>query len=308
MMDVFTSAVGAVLTLFAFMAGGFAFAKMGLVKPDFSRQVSAVVFKFFFPLMLLKIILLQTDLDTLASDSRLILISILTMLAGVPLGMLMSRITRGRVSKPAAQFAAMFPNYIFMGMPVVLAMYGESASQAMVIYTLPMNLLVSTLGYMVMSSSGKIDLKSAINPCTVTIVVGFIWLALGIPVPGFLSDVFTMGSNVVSPMAMFQVGLTIASFKMDHISELKDAAIISLVRLLALPVIVAAVLYACGMRGLYLSVPAMVTAMPVAANMTITAGAVGKHEEISGQLVFVSTIMCLVTIPLMAVVINAMLG
>lgn len=64
--EVFASAVSAVLTLFVFMAGGFVFAKMGLVKPDFSRQVSGVVFKFFFPLMLLKIILLQTELKTLA--------------------------------------------------------------------------------------------------------------------------------------------------------------------------------------------------------------------------------------------------
>ena len=79
-------------------------------------------------------------------------------------------------------------------------------------------------------------------------------------------------------------------------------------RLVVLPVAVALVLFACGLRGLYVSVPAMVTAMPVAANMTITAGAVGRHEQISAQLVFVSTVMSLVTIPLMAVIINAILS
>ena len=306
--EVFASAVSAVLTLFVFMAGGFVFAKMGLVKPDFSRQVSGVVFNFFFPLMLLKIILLQTELKTLAEGWYLLIISVVLILLGVPLGKLFSKMTKGSLSTPAAQFAAMFPNYIFMGMPVVLAMYGEAASQTMVIYTLPMNLLVSTLGYMVLASSGKVDFKSAINPCTISILVGFVWLALGIPVPDFLASVFTMGSNVVSPMAMFQVGLVIASFKLNGIAELKDAAIISVMRLLVVPIVVALILYACGLRGLYLSVPAMVTAMPVAANMTITAGAVGKHEEISGQLVFVSTIMCLITIPIMAVIINAIQG
>ena len=60
------SALSAVLTLFIFMAGGFVFAKRGLVKSDFSQQISGVVFKFFFPLMLLKIILLQTELSTLS--------------------------------------------------------------------------------------------------------------------------------------------------------------------------------------------------------------------------------------------------
>ena len=42
--------------------------------------------------------------------------------------------------------------------------------------------------------------------------------------------------------------------------------------------------------------------------MTITAGAVGRHEEISGQLVFVSTVLSLITIPLMAVVVDMILG
>ena len=302
------SALSAVLTLFIFMAGGFVFAKRGLVKSDFSQQISGVVFKFFFPLMLLKIILLQTELSTLSEGWFLMLISVLLIAIGMPLGILIIRAMRGRLSIPAAQFAYMFPNYIFMGMPVVLAMYGEVASQTMVIYTLPMNLLVSTLGYMVLASSGKINWKSAINPCTIAIVVGFAWLALGIPVPDFIANVLTMGSNVVSPMAMFQVGLVIASFKFERLGMLKDAALVSLLRLVVLPVAVALVLFACGLRGLYVSVPAMVTAMPVAANMTITAGAVGRHEQISAQLVFVSTVMSLVTIPLMAVIINAILS
>jgi predicted permease len=306
--QVFTSALGAVLTLFIFMAGGFLFAKKGLVKPEFSAQISGVVFKFFFPLMLLKIILLQTELGSLAEGAHLMLISVLTIVAGMPLGWLLSRLLKGRAALPAVQFATMFPNYIFMGMPVVLAMYGEAASQTMVIYTLPMNLLVSTLGYMVLASSGRVNWKSAVNPCTISIAVGFAWLALGIPVPDFLASVFTMGSNVVSPMAMFQVGLVIAGFKLTRWGALKDAALLSLVRLLVLPTLIALALFACGLRGLYLSVPAMVTAMPVAANMTITAGAIGRHEEVSAQLVFVSTVMSLITIPVMAVIINAILG
>lgn len=306
--QVFVSALTAVLTLLAFMAGGFVFARRGMVKPDFSRQLSAVVFKFFFPLMLLRIILLQTDMAALGKDVPLIAISVAIMLLCLPLGRLLSRMTRGRVAVPAASFAAMFPNYIFMGMPVVLAMYGEAASQGMVIYTLPMNLLVSTLGYMVLASSGRIDWKSAINPCTIAIALGFAWRGLNIPVPKLVADVLEMGAPVVSPMAMFQVGLVIAAFKPGNVRELYDAALISLIRLIVLPLIVALILTFCGLRGLNAAIPAMVTAMPVAANMTITAGAVGKHEEISAQLVFVSTVMSLLTIPLIAVAIEAIQG
>ncbi len=307
-MEVFTSALGAVLTLFVFMAGGYVFARWGLVKPDFSPQLSGVVFKFFFPLMLLKVILLQTDIASVVAGWRLLVISTALIALGIPLGKLVAHLMKGRIAVAPAQFATMFPNYIFMGMPVILAMYGEIASATLVMYSLPMSLLVSTLGYMVMASTGGVNWRAAFNPCTVAIVVGLIWLALGVPVPGFVAEVITLGNNVVSPVAMFQVGMVIASFKFQGMGELRDAALFSALRLVGLPLVVAVVLTLVGLRGLEVSVPAMVTAMPVAANMTITAGAVGRHEEISGQLVFVSTVLSLITIPLMAVVVDMILG
>lgn len=307
-MDVFMSALGAVTTLFVFMAGGFFFARRGIVDGKFSAQLSLVVFKFFFPLMMLKIILLQTNMRAMAESWRLLLVSVALILVGLPLGALISRASKGRIPKAAASFASMFPNYIFMGMPVILAMYGESASPTLVMYSLPISLLVSTLGYMVMASSNRINWRSAINPCTVAIAAGFIWLAAGIPMPKFVADVITLGNNVVSPLAMFQVGMVIAGFNFKKLGELRDAALFSAIRLIALPAAVALALTACGLGDLEVSVPSMVMAMPVAANMTITAGAVGQYEAISGKLVFVSTVMSLITIPVMAVVVDAILG
>lgn len=307
MLEVFLSALGAVATLFVFVAGGFLFARKGMVRPDFPGQLSGVVFRFFLPLLMLKILLLQTDVNTLGQSASLLIVATAVILSGIPIGMGISRLLKGRMPQQAAQFAAMFPNYVFMGMPVILAMYGDAASQPLVIYSLPHSLLVSTLGYMVLASSGKVNWRSVINPCTISVLVGFAWLALGIPVPGFVADVLEMGSNVVSPIAMFQVGMIIGGFRFDGVRVLRDAALFSVARLIVLPLIVAVVLTLCGLRGLYVSVPAMVTAMPVAANMTITAGAVGRHEQIAAQTVFVTTVLSLITIPVMAVIVEFIL-
>lgn len=304
MLEVFLSALSAVVTLFAFVAGGFVFARKGMVKPDFPGQLSGVVFRFFLPLLMLKILLLQTDVNTLGQSANLLIVATVVILTGIGTGAGISRLMRGRIPQQAAQFASMFPNYVFMGMPVVLAMYGEAASQPLVIYSLPHSLLVSTLGYMVLASSGKVNWRSVINPCTISVLAGFAWLALGIPVPDFVADLLEMGSAVVSPVAMFQVGMIIGGFRFEGMRALRDAALFSVVRLVALPLIVAVVLTLCGLRGLNVSVPAMVTAMPVAANMTITAGAVGRHEQISAQMVFVTTVLSLVSIPFMAVAIE----
>ncbi len=56
---------------------------------------------------------------------------------------------------------------------------------------------------------------------------------------------------------------------------------------------------AIGLGGLELAVPVLVAAMPVAANTTILAGAYGGDEVTASGLVFISTTISLVTIPLL---------
>ncbi len=56
---------------------------------------------------------------------------------------------------------------------------------------------------------------------------------------------------------------------------------------------------AIGLSGLELAIPVLVAAMPVAANTTILAGAYGGDEVTASGLVFISTIISLVTIPLL---------
>ena len=302
MAEVFFSALGAVATLFLFVLGGFLFAHFKMVKSDFSGQLSGVVFKFFLPAMLVKMIILDNDMAGVLKSSHLLIICTVIVVAGLPLGHLVSRLMRGKIEKAPSAFACMFPNYIFMGMPVILALYGTEASAALAVYSLPIGLLVSSLGYAVLASSGGFRWRALFTPCTVSILIGFAWLALGIPVPKFVSNVLTTASGVVSPMAMFQVGLVIGSFDAKSFTSLKSTFVMSLVRLIALPCVVALVLGLLGFTGSDLCVPVMISAMPVAANMALTAGAIGRHEDISAQLVFLSTVMSLVTIPVMAVV------
>ena len=100
-MDVFLSALGAVATLFIFVAGGFVFRKRKIVDAAFSGTLSAMVFKFFYPMLMLRIVLLQTDMETIMGSMYLVAISVIIMALGLPVGLIFSRAARGARSQEA---------------------------------------------------------------------------------------------------------------------------------------------------------------------------------------------------------------
>jgi len=71
----------------------------------------------------------------------------------------------------------------------------------------------------------------------------------------------------------------------------------TLVRLILIPAVVGVSLYMAGFRELFLVLPTIVSAMPIAANTSILAGVYGADAESSSSLVFISTLLCIVTIP-----------
>jgi malate permease and related proteins len=70
-------------------------------------------------------------------------------------------------------------------------------------------------------------------------------------------------------------------------------------RLVLHPLAVFAIAKAAGLTGLDLGVPVLMAAMPVAANTTILAGVYGGDEVTASGLVFISTAVSLLTIPIL---------
>jgi predicted permease len=68
-------------------------------------------------------------------------------------------------------------------------------------------------------------------------------------------------------------------------------------RLIILPAGFFVVLRAFDFRGTLLILPTLIAAMPIAANTTILADVYGGDTESASAMVFISTLLCVVTIP-----------
>lgn len=200
------------------------------------------------------------------------------------------------------QFFLIFSNTAFMGYPVIKAVFGDKALFYGSIFNLPFNLLVFTLGvWLLKKESGhKIEIKSFINPTVVSIILGFVLFAFSIKLPPIINTTAQSVGNITTPASMFILGLALGEIEIKKIFTGWRVYVIVLARLLIVPLIVYLVLKPFIHDTLMLGVPVIISAMPCAANTTLIAIEYDADAELASKGVFLSSLLCIVTIPLIA--------
>ena len=107
-----------------------------------------------------------------------------------------------------------------------------------------------------------------------------------------------MTGDLTTPLAMILAGLLLAQADLKQIFRAPKVYILSGIRLLGLPFLFMGILYLCGARGIRLSIPVLITAMPVAANLAMMAEKFERDAYLSAQIVFLSTLLSVITIPI----------
>ncbi len=199
------------------------------------------------------------------------------------------------------RYALIFSNVGFMGYPVVEAVLGKEALFHLAVYNVPFNLLAFSIGAWIIAREGnkKIHLSWRLmaNPSVIATFVGFIFFLFSFRLPVPLYRTIEMTGNITSPLSMIVTGALLARMAPRSILGRWKTYVTTFMRLVLLPLITCVALYAIGMRGLLLSLPVLVAAMPVAANTTLLANLYDGDVENSGAMVFISTVACIITIP-----------
>ena len=135
-----------------------------------------------------------------------------------------------------------FSNLSFMGVPVISAVYGEGAIFFASLGNIPFNVLLYTVGIMLLQSNGekkeKISIKSMINVPIIATVIATVIFLFEIPMPVIVVDVADMLSDACAPLSMMCIGLSLGSV------SIKDAFVhpriygINFMRLIVAPVAV----------------------------------------------------------------------
>ncbi len=293
------------LILFLLMAVGFAAGKARILDAVGNKGLSRLLVNFILPALIVES--MQRPFSAQLRDMAFVMlgVSFLSYAIAFPLAWILVRAigAKGAEKGPHA-FGALFSNCAFMGFPVVQAILGKDAIFFASVANIPFQFLAFSVGPFILAktagSTAKLGPSSFITPAAIASVIGFALFCGGVTLPVPLGKAMTLLGDTTTPMSMILIGSIISRMNLRMAVGRVRLYATSLFRLVLFPFVLFLLLRMLGIKGLLLALPVILAAMPVAANSAILAEAYGGDAETASSLVLVSTLLSLLTIPVLA--------
>lgn len=207
--------------------------------------------------------------------------------------------------KKVLRFSTIFSNSAFMGYPVIQSVYGSIGVFYAAIFNIIFNIFMWTAGVMLYSDDKESrDIKRVLlNPGIISVIIGLIIFIFSIKLPEPIFKTCEMIGNMTTPISMIIVGSMLAKMRIKDIFSSKAVYYASFVRLIIVPIITFVTLKAIGASGLILDICVLIEAMPTAVVTTILAEKYGADTALASQNIFITTILSMITIPIVVMVI-----
>ena len=139
----------------------------------------------------------------------------------------------------------------------------------------------------------------------IAVIVGFILMICKVKLPDVLYSTLGSISGTIGPVSMVMLGMMLAGMDMKRIFYNRKLYIISMIKMFIMPAVVLIIMKLSGIYTLtedgsmigYISILAVIT--PTATAVTQLAQLYNKDAEYSGAINAMTTLVCIVTMPLM---------
>jgi len=196
---------------------------------------------------------------------------------------------------------AMFGNLAFIGFPIVRIVFGDTAVVYAAIFNLPFTALSYSVGVLMLAGQGtkaKLELKTILNPPFVASLLAVIIMLYRPTLPSFLTNSMTMLGNINIPGGMLAIGASLASIPIRQVLGQWRIYALAALKLFVTPTIVHFLFGLFVKDPMLLGLITVMTSMPVAVNTTLLCNQYGGNERLGSSGVFLTTILCVGTIPL----------
>ncbi len=193
--------------------------------------------------------------------------------------------------------------------PVVQAIFGQEAVFYAAVANMPFFPVLYGVGARYLQQAGallrgegsksSVRLRDFINPCLVASLITIVLALTAVRVPEVLTDTISMLANITTPASLLVIGISIGKQPLRAILGSPRLYAITLLRLAVIPAIVWAVLGLFLSDVLILGTLTVLFAMPVAASVPMVAVENGADEQVIVQSVFITTLLSMLTIPLL---------
>lgn len=294
--------------LFLLIGVGFFAVRAGILPAEASKMLSALLMKITVPATIVCSMLRPFDPGFLRLGVSIVLVGTVMFPLFAALSMGLSKLLRVPEGRRGMWCCcATFCNNGFMGFPVALALFGEEGLALTVMLSIPFNFLLYSLGakMVCMDVTGEQKPlswgKAVFNPINLAMAVGLALYFTQLQLPQAVLGPLGYLSDATTPLSMIVTGINLSQGRMADVLRDRDAFTASGARLLLFPLIAWTLMRLVpGLDALVVGAALINLAMPAPAATTFIAEEHGGCTQLAARIVFLSSLLCMVTIPVIS--------
>jgi malate permease and related proteins len=291
-------------------------AKFRVFTSDSKDVLSKVIFNISLPLMLFtNFFRLEATPRLIANSLTILALSGFIIFFLLLIGWISTRIFNLK-GPDAAVFKAhsMFGNTIFLGFPLITALYGVEGLLYASMFQLVSTIIMWTAGVIILShgngTSWKKSLFRVLNPNTIATVTGLMCFLLSVRLPDVILKPMTELGAANTWLSMLYIGAMLVFSNVRGLLKKKCIYVLSFNRLILAPAILITIFYfistltGLAPQKLVTAVIILEASMPCMATVVIMAKEFGSDDSLAVGNVFVSTIISIFTLPVVAMALD----
>lgn len=292
------------IEIFILLAIGFMLAKKGHFNKQTQNQLTNIVLMVVLPCSIIKSFQIDLDKSLLISAAIILGISCgIQILYGVLNKFLYNKLPNDK--KVCCKYATMVSNAGFMGMPIAQGVFGDMGLLYASIFLIPQRIFMWSSGIALFTSNkgGKVIKQVLTHPCIIAVYIGIALMLLrniNIYLPTPIEDTISLVSQCNTALSMLVIGGILSDVEYKKIFDI-DSFIYSMYRLLIIPVVILLIVRVLQIETLPANLCVLLSAMPAASTTAMLAQKYGSDALFASKLVFVSTLLSLLTLPLITV-------
>lgn len=288
-----------VLIVFILITVGFILKKLNMIDEHGSKQLTGILLMIVTPCVLINSY--QKEFKT-EYAFNLFLAALFTILIHVIMIIISTLLYKKEETKRYRIniFSAIYSNCGFMAIPLLSAVLGEDGVFYGSAYLAVFNIFYWTHGVILYSGSKKaLSLKKAfLNPGVIGTILSLLLFIFQISLPKIILEPVKYLAGLNTPLAMIVLGAYLANINFKNTLKKLSIYTVSFLRLILFPIIAIVLAKIMHLDNTVATAVLISSACPTATVTTLFAAKFNLDAEYASELVSISTILSIITIPL----------
>lgn len=198
-----------------------------------------------------------------------------------------------------------FSNAGFIGYPLMAGLYGKVGILYTAIFGIPYNIILFTFGSLLFSKKSiKYNTLETIktilfNPGILATILGIILMLFNLKLPECIYTAVDSIGSMTTPLAMLIIGSMLSSINLNEIFTDTSMYIFSFYKLILIPTAVYILLVLCKAPDQLRTICVILEATPTAVVCSVFAEHYNINPKLATKFIFITTLLSLITMPLL---------